>query len=115
MERHKIKDYARTSLLVASLTEVEADTIGLLYPVECDNMAFQGESVTAFNLQDFEIGVDIDGHLVMRLTHKEGGMRHQKTYALDFKQSLHFMTALVKATEQAEKFRDDHDRKQRFN
>ena len=96
-----------------SLTKVEADTVGLLYQVECDNMAFQGESVTAFNLlQDFEIGIDIDGHLVMRLTHREGGMRHQKTYALDFEQGLHFMTAFVKATEQAEKF---HNRRQRFN
>jgi hypothetical protein len=76
-------------------------------------MALHGEGVTAFNLQAFEIGVDIDGHLVMRLTHKEGGVRRQKTYALDFEQSLRFMSAFVKATEQAEKFRDGPDT--RFN
>jgi hypothetical protein len=78
-------------------------------------MAFQRESVTAFNLQDFEIGIDIDGHLVMRLTHREGSIRHQRTYALDFEQSLHFMTAFVRATAQAEKFREGRDRRQRFN
>jgi hypothetical protein len=78
-------------------------------------MAFQGESVIAFNLQDFEIGIDIDGHLVMRLTHREGGICHHKTYALDFEQGPHFMTAFIKTTEQAEKFRDGRNRRQRFN
>ena len=78
-------------------------------------MAFQREIVTAFNLQDFEIGLGIDGHPVMRLTHREGGIRHQKAYALDFEQGLHFMTAFVKAMEQAEKFRDGPDRRQQFN
>jgi hypothetical protein len=76
-------------------------------------MAF--ESVTAFNVQDFEIGTDINGHLVMRLTHKEGGMRHQKTYALDFEQGLCFISAFVAAAEQAEKFRDSPYTRQRFN
>jgi hypothetical protein len=76
-------------------------------------MAF--ESATAFNVQDFEVGIDIDGHLVIRLTHREKGVRHQKTYALDFEQGLHFMSAFVLAAEQAEKFRDGPDKRQRCN
>ena len=97
---------------MASPTKVEADTIGATVS---GGVRQYDESVTAFNLQDFEIGIDIDGHLVMRLAHREGGIRHQKTYALDFEQSLHFMTAFVKAMEQAEKFRESPDRRQRFN
>ena len=96
---------------MASPTEVEADIIGLLYPVECINMAF--ESVTAFNVQDFEIGTDVDGHFVMRLTHREKGMRHQKTYALDFEHGLRFISAFVMAAEQAEKFRGGPDTRRR--
>ena len=78
-------------------------------------MAFRREKVTAFNVQDFEIGTGIDGYLVMRLTHREKGERHQKTYALDFEQGLRFISAFVTAAEQAEKFRDGPSTRHRFN
>jgi hypothetical protein len=97
----------------ASSKEAEADTIEFLYPVECDSMVF--ENATAFNVQDFEVGTDIDGHLVMRLIHTEKGVRHQKTYALDCEQGLRFISAFVLAAEQAEKFRGSPDTRQRFN
>ena len=70
------------------------------------------EPVTAFALQGFEIGIDIDGLLVMRLDHRQDGMRHQTTYALDFEQALQFVTGLVRAAEEAEKFRNYHDIRQ---
>ena len=69
------------------------------------------ESVTAFNLQDFEIGIDSGGDLVIRLTHNEDGARQQKTYALEFEQGLCFISAFVMAAEQAEKFRGVPDNK----
>ena len=68
--------------------------------------------VTAFSLQGFEIGIDIDGLLVMRLDHRQDGMRHQTTYALDFEQALQFVTGLVRAAEEAEKLRNCHDTRQ---
>ena len=70
------------------------------------------ESVTAFNLQDFEIGIDIEGDLVIRLIHTEDGMRQQRTYAVEFKQGLRFISAFVMAAERAEKFRDVPETKQ---
>jgi hypothetical protein len=73
------------------------------------------ESVTAFNLQDFEIGIDSGGGLVIRLTHNEDGVRQQNMYALEFEQGLCFISAFVMATEQAEKFRDGADARRRFN
>jgi hypothetical protein len=67
----------------------------------------RSESVRAFALQSFEFGVDLEGRgLVMRLTHKQDGARHQTTYALDFDQNLRFATELVKALEEAEKLWD---------
>ena len=74
-------------------------------PQSVTDMKFR-ESVTAFNLQDFEIGIDIEGDLVIRLSHTEDGVRQQRTYALDFEQGLRFISAFVVAAEQAEKFRD---------
>ena len=65
------------------------------------------ESVRAFTLQSFEFGLDLEARgLVMRLTHKQNGTKHQTTYALDFEQNLRFATELVKALEEAEKFWD---------
>ena len=69
-------------------------------------MACRSESVTAFNIRDFETGIDTEGHLVMRLTYKENGATRQKTFALDFEQGLRFVTAFVRAVEQAEKYRN---------
>ena len=69
------------------------------------------ESVTAFKLQDFEIGIDVDGGLVIRLTHTEDGVRQQRTYAVEFEQGLRFISAFVMAAEQAEKFRGVPDNK----
>jgi hypothetical protein len=70
------------------------------------------ESVTAFHLQDFEIGIDVEGDLVIRLTHSEDGVRQQNTYALEFEQGLCFLSAFVIAAEQAEKCRGVPDTKQ---
>jgi hypothetical protein len=70
------------------------------------------EHVTAFAVQDFEIGIDIEGLLVMRLDHREDGLLHQTTYELDFEQALHFLTGLVRAAEEAEKLRNCHDTRQ---
>jgi hypothetical protein len=69
------------------------------------------KSVTAFNLQDFEIGIDSGGGLVIRLTHNEDGVRQHNTYALEFEQGLCFISAFVMAAEQAEKFRGVPDNK----
>jgi hypothetical protein len=67
-------------------------------------MELRSESITAFALRDFEIGIDAAGYLVMRLTHKPDGAPHRTTYALDFDQGLRFASALVRGAEQAEKF-----------
>jgi hypothetical protein len=78
---------------------------------EATDMKFR-ESVTAFKLQDFEIGIDVDGGLVIRLTHTEDGVRQQRTYAVEFEQGLRFISAFVMAAERAEKFRDVPETKQ---
>ena len=73
------------------------------------------ESVTAFNLQDFEIGIDSGGDLMIRLTPNGDGVRQQNTYALEFEQGLYFISAFVMAAEQAEKFRAFLTTRQCFN
>ena len=99
-------------------SEKDADIVELLRRMESamelrrEAIELRREPVTAFALQGFEIGIDIDGLLVMRLDHRQDGMRHQTTYALDFEQALQFVTGLVRAAEEAEKFRNCHDIRQ---
>ena len=75
-------------------------------------MELQSESVTAFTVRNFEIGIDLDGDFVMRLTHRQDDALRRTTYSMDFDHGLRLVSAPVKAAKQAERFRSIPDTRQ---